>query len=99
MIKLIKKIDETVHYWEVWNDRKVLTVHYGTVGEEGESEEVKVPLFKSTEKVMARLADQRLEEGYEPIDEEILPEIIVQHKNAGLTMEKVLDNVILWKNS
>lgn len=91
MIKLIKKIDETVHYWEVWNDRKMLNIHYGIVGDEGESEEVKVPLFKSTEKEMARLADKKLEEGYELLDEEILPEIIVQHKNAGLTMEEALD--------
>lgn len=38
MIKMLKKQNDALHYWEVWydEDEKTFTVHYGQVGERGE---------------------------------------------------------------
>lgn len=57
MIKLYKKIDKKLHYWEIWeNDKKSATVHYGIVGEEGESKTIHSSLFSNhTTKIQKEL--------------------------------------------
>ena len=49
MIKLYKKIDDKLYYWEAWeNDEKSATVHWEIVGEEGESKIISSSLFSTT---------------------------------------------------
>lgn len=91
MIKLIKEINEQQHYWEVWNDGKTITEHWGVVGDAGESKEIKVSLFQRTDKVMGSLADEKMKEGYILLNEDQLPEIIIQHTNEGLDMEEAFE--------
>jgi predicted DNA-binding WGR domain protein len=91
MFKLIKEINEQQHYWEVWNDGKTITEHWGVVGDTGESKEMKVSLFQRTDKVMRNLADEKVKEGYIFLDEDQLPEIIIQHTNKDLSMEEAFE--------
>ena len=43
MIKLYKRIDGALHYWEAWDaDKKTKTVHWGKVGERGEDKRVEL---------------------------------------------------------
>jgi len=39
MIKMLKKKNDMLYYWEVWydEDNKTFTVHHGEVGERGEA--------------------------------------------------------------
>jgi predicted DNA-binding WGR domain protein len=78
MIKLIKNDDNKLHYWEVWEDNKTLTIHYGSVGDTGETEEMKLSLFQKAKKAMESLAEEKLIEGYEHLDEDELIELVVQ---------------------
>lgn len=91
MIKLVKEVDNELMYWEAWKDGKTLTVHYGVVGDTGETEEVKLKLFEKAEKVMEKLAEEKLNEGYEVLDEEELIEFVVQYPYEENEMEEALD--------
>ncbi|MFE0508054.1 WGR domain-containing protein [Peribacillus butanolivorans] len=91
MIKLIKKDDNKLLYWEVWEDKKTLTIHYGSVGDTGETEEMKISLFKKAEKVMETLAEEKLNEGYEHLDEDELTELVVQHSYEENQMQEALE--------
>lgn len=91
MLKLIKTINEQYHYWEVWNEGKTIIEHWGIVGNTGESKEMKVSLFQRTNKVMDNLADEKVKQGYVFLDEDQLPEIIIQHTNEGLSMKEAFE--------
>lgn len=78
-------------YWEVWEDDKTLQVHYGLVGNTGNTEEVKLNFFEKAEKVMEKLAEEKLNEGYEHLDEEELIELVVQHPYVEAQMEEALE--------
>jgi predicted DNA-binding WGR domain protein len=88
MIKLLKEVNQQQHFWEVWNDGKTITEHWGVVGDTGESKEIKVSLFQRTNKVMDSLANTKMNEGYVFADEDQLSEIIIQHTNKNLDMER-----------
>ena len=48
MIKLYKKINNQLHYWQTWeNDNNSTTVHWGIVGEEGTNKIVRSNLFSN----------------------------------------------------
>ncbi|MFC3209652.1 hypothetical protein [Planomicrobium okeanokoites] len=91
MIKLVKEVDNTVAYWEVWKDGKKLTVHSGFVGETGEAEEVKLKMFERAEKIMEELAEEKLAEGYDYLDEDELIELVLQYPYEEQHMEKALE--------
>ncbi|WP_017381918.1 hypothetical protein [Paenisporosarcina sp. TG-14] len=88
MIKLIKKVDNELIYWEAWKDGKTVTVHFGVVGDIGGTEEVKLKLFEKAEKVIGILAKEKLDEGYEHLDEEELIELVVQYRYEEDQMEE-----------
>lgn len=80
MIKLIKKVDDELVYWEAWKDDKTVTVHFGVVGDIGGTEELKLKLFENAQKTIEKLAEEKLDEGYEHLDEEELIELVVQYR-------------------
>ncbi|MGE6257484.1 hypothetical protein ACQKCU_06155 [Heyndrickxia sporothermodurans] len=90
MIKMIKQVNDEVLYWEVWKDGKALIIHYGTLGDVGETEEMKLSLFQKAEKLMDELAKERDDEGYEYLDEEELIELVVQYSYEEDEMEAPL---------
>jgi predicted DNA-binding WGR domain protein len=79
LIKLIKQDEDETIYWEVWQDGRTLMIHYGTVGDTGETEEVKLPMFKRAEKVMDELAEGKVNEGFDYLEEDELIELVVQY--------------------
>lgn len=80
MIKLVKKDDNHLLYWEVWEDGKILTVHYGIVGDRGKTEEIKLSLFQKAEKAMEKLAEEKVNKGYEYLDEDKMIQLVVQFR-------------------
>jgi predicted DNA-binding WGR domain protein len=91
MIKLIKDVDNDLAYWEVWKDDKTLVVHFGIVGDTGETEEVKLKMFDKAEKVMEKLAQEKLNEGFEYLDEDELTELVVQYRYKEDEIEEALE--------
>lgn len=91
MIKLIKEINNKMAYWEVWKDGKILTIHSGFVGKTGDTNEVKLKMFERSEKIMENLAEEKLAEGYDYLDEDELIEIVLQYPYEEQHVEKALE--------
>lgn len=91
MIKMKKLVDEKAFYWEVWQDGKLLVIHYGIVGDTGETEEKKLSLFQRAEKLMDELAEVKANDGYEYIDEDELFELVVQYSYEEDEMDAILE--------
>lgn len=93
---MIKQVDDKVLYWEVWQDGNTLIIHYGTVGDTGETEEKNLSLFHKTDKVMNELAQKKINEGYDFLDDDKLIELVVQytyHESEMAAMLKKRHNV------
>ncbi len=88
---MMKQVDDDVLYWEVWQDGKTLIIHYGHVGDTGETEEKKLSLFQKGEKLMDELAEEKANEGYEYLDEDELSELVVQYSYEENQMEATLE--------
>ncbi|WP_130068138.1 hypothetical protein [Bacillus albus] len=91
MIKLIKQGIDKMLYWEVWEDERILIVHYGCVGDEGEMYEIKVPVFQRAEIEMKKLVDEQLANGYKELDEEELIEFVLQYVYTDDQLEDGLE--------
>lgn len=91
MIKLTKKVKDGILYWEVWEDDKTLLIHYGNIGSTGETQEIKLSLFQKAERIMQKLAEEKINEGYEYIDEEQLIELVIQYSYADGEIEVALE--------
>ena len=53
MIKLYKKDGDRLLYWETWEDGGKHTMHWGVVGDEGETQAVRSGLFRDAGKTVA----------------------------------------------
>ncbi len=69
MLKLYKMDDQPPRYWETWdNDDGSHTVHWGVLGETGETKTVKSSLLKkATDKIQSEI-DGFVSKGYRPIE-------------------------------
>jgi hypothetical protein len=71
MLKLYKRIDGVLHYWETWDDdAKSGTIHWGIVGEKGQMKEIKSGLLSNFRKEIQREVDKKMQDGYQEIDAE-----------------------------
>ncbi|MGG3235045.1 WGR domain-containing protein [Priestia flexa] len=91
VIKMLKEVNGELLYWEVWEDEKTLLIHYGRVGDAGETQEKKLSRLHNAEKLMEALAEAKVDEGYDYIDEDELIELVVQYSYEDGEMEEVLD--------
>jgi hypothetical protein len=83
MLKLYKKIDDQLFYWETWDkDSKTGIIHWGVVGEKGESKEIKSGLFSSFRKPIQKEIELKINEGYTEFDDD---------ENVYLEIEYVID--------
>jgi predicted DNA-binding WGR domain protein len=90
LIKLIKKVKNQLLYWEVWESGKTLIVHFGTVGDTGKTEEIKLSLFQKAEKTMVKLVEEKVSNGYEYLDESKMIQFVVQYRYEEGEMEATL---------
>ncbi len=71
MLKLYKRFDNQLHYWETWEkDEKTAIIHWGLVGLRGQDKEIKGGLFSSFRKTVQKEIEDKLNEGYIEFDEE-----------------------------
>ncbi|WP_211243849.1 hypothetical protein [Runella limosa] len=92
MHKLYKLIGNQLHYWETWDkDEKTAIVHWGIVGQRGQSKEIKSQLFSNFRKAVQKEIDKKLKEGYAEFDEEKIAYLEIEYKIDGFGTEQDLD--------
>ncbi len=84
MIKLYRRTDEGLAYWETWESGGEHTVHWGKVGERGQSETVRGSFFRSAAKVVAAKIAEKKKEGYEEIADEDQHTLMIEYAVEGM---------------
>ncbi|AGP76879.1 hypothetical protein I633_02885 [Alteromonas mediterranea 615] len=83
MLKLYKFTDTKKEYWETWdNDDGSHTVHWGELGTNGQSKEVKGSLLKKPEKIIQKEVDEMVSNGFRPIEEEYT--LLIEYEVEGM---------------
>jgi len=91
MIKLYRKTDDAIHYWETWDNNGVHTIHWGKLGERGQSNELKDSLFRSASKAIKPQIEEKQAEGYEEIPTEDHHVLLIEFAVEGMGSTKDLD--------
>ena len=86
MIKLYKKIDGILHYWECWDseDKKSATIHWGAVGDRGQDEVVSASTASGCQKLVQAEINQVVAEGYSEIPDEELHVLLIEYTIDGV---------------
>lgn len=101
-IKLYKREGDALSYWEAWESDEKIIVHQGRAGEDGEVEDL-----KATKSAREKVEAERLRktaEGYAPIPEEEMSELMIEYKVADDAdhsdwldeLENLLDDTLGW---
>jgi predicted DNA-binding WGR domain protein len=106
MIKLYRKSEEGIHYWETWDHNGMHTVHWGKLGERGQSKELKSSLFRSATKAVQAQIEEKKAEGYQeiPVEEHHVSLIEYAVQGMGTTtdldkrhrLESRMDEILGW---
>ena len=91
MIKLYKKSDAGSHYWETWENNGVHTIHWGTLGERGQSKEIKDAFLKPAAKVVRSEMNKMIDQGYEeiPVEDQVI--LLIEYPVDGMGNTNDLD--------
>jgi hypothetical protein len=85
MLKLYKEIDGKLNYWETWDQgENVATIHWGIVGEEGQTTQVKSGLFSNFKDKVQQEIKKKLEDEYKQLDPESLRRLIIEYRIDGI---------------
>lgn len=92
MLKLYKMDDRPPRYWETWdNTDGSHTVHWGVLGQTGETRTVKPSLLKrATRKIQVEI-DSLVSEGYRPIEMDSHRILLVEYSVDGFGNSDDLD--------
>jgi hypothetical protein len=107
MLKLYKRIDNKLLYWETWEkDSNTGIVHWGKVGEKGETKEVKSTLFSSYRGKVQKEANAFVQNGYKEFDPDELFTLLIEFSVDGIgtpkdltkrtRLEERMDEVLGW---
>jgi len=99
MLKLYKRIDDKIYYWETW-DRNWFSgiIHWGILGQHGKDKTVKSGLFKSFKKEVQKEIDNKLAEGYKQIEIDDHYTLLIEYSVDGMGTEKDLEKRHLLQN-
>jgi len=78
MLKLYKRGPSGILYWEAWTADRAVTVHWGQVGERGQTQRLEVAPDQSAESVIAAAAARPHACGFTEAPRESLHELVVQ---------------------
>ena len=81
MLKLYRKIDAKIEYWETWDaNKKIGIIHWGVVGERGQDKELKGSFFNDFHKVIQSEIDKMIQQGFAPVEDENIHRLIIEYK-------------------
>jgi hypothetical protein len=70
-MKLYKRVDNEIHYWETWDiSKNKAAIHNGIVGQRGNYREVTSGLFTSFRKEVQNEITENCKDGYQEVDNE-----------------------------
>jgi hypothetical protein len=107
MLKLYKRSDNEILYWETWDkDEKTGVVHWGVVGQRGEDKEIKSGLFTNFRKEIQKEVTKQIENGFDEIEDDDLFTLLIEFKVDGMgtpedvekrtRLQKEMDEVLGW---
>lgn len=92
MLKLYKLTDSSKKYWETWdNGDDSHTVHWGTLGERGDSKIIKKSPFRKPDTMIQGEIDALVADGYRPVDEDQERRLMIEFSVEGLGEPEDLD--------
>ena len=107
MLKLYRGSPEITHYWETWDNKDGShTVHWGRLGDTGQSKRVESSASEDASKLVQSEKDERISEGFRPLAPEehriLLIEFAVDGHGDGEdlskrhSLEDRLDETLGW---
>lgn len=78
LLKLYKTDEDKTLYWEAWHEGDEIIIHFGIVGDPGETTNIPLPEFEPPETAIQGHADEAREAGFAEIDPTDLFELVVQ---------------------
>lgn len=91
-MKLYRFTDSKKEYWEVWdNGDKSHTIHWGQLGNKGQSKIVKSSFFKKAETIIQNEIDILVSEGFHEIDDEEQITLLIEYAVDGMGNAEDLD--------
>src|SRR5262249_36434710 len=91
MLKLYKKTDQGILYWEAWENNGKLTIHEGVIGEEGDTRETSILPKRSADETIEIESEIPLEHGYSEIPIEDHVELLIHYSTATWGSTEDLD--------
>jgi len=80
MMKLYKKSQGTVLYWEAWENQGVVTIHCGVIGDKGRSREIQVGSARDADSIIAEEAAVPRRDGFRELPEEEQISFVIQYR-------------------
>jgi hypothetical protein len=106
MIKLYKTSDDT-RYWEAWSTATGVTIHWGVVGDQGQTREIQLGHGENPTTIIEREAKQPKKEGYCKIPNSKLSRLVIQYRIDGMgevsdldkrvKVEQLMNECLGWK--
>ncbi len=90
MLKLYRTTGDRREYWEAWENDRTITVHWGDLGERGETREVPLKGREDSSKAIEREAEPARAEGFRSIAEGELARVVIQYRVDGMGTTKSL---------
>ena len=90
MIKL-HKTDERARYWEAWSTAEGVTIHWGILGDRGETREIRLRPGENPNQIIEREAKEPKKAGFKRIPTSKLERLVIQYKVAGMGEGRDLD--------
>lgn len=84
MTKLYRKTEVGTHYWETWQNGKIHTIHWGKLGERGQTKEIADSLFRSATKTIQAQINEKIAEGYQEIPDEEHHVLLIEYAVQGM---------------
>jgi len=68
MTQTIYKLEnDTLHYWEIWEEEDHYVMHWGVMGEKGEVQAID-SIFGASQRIVNKMIDDKLAKGYDILD-------------------------------
>jgi predicted DNA-binding WGR domain protein len=91
MTKLYRHRDDAIQYWETWDNEGVHTVHWGALGEKGQSKELRDSFLLSAAKTVNAEIQKKRDEGYQEISPDKHHVLLIEYPIQGMGNTTDLD--------
>lgn len=98
MLKLYKKSKDGTQYWEAWDADGEVMVHWGTLGDRGQTQAIKLESGKRASAIIRRESNAPRQEGYKSIPISRLARIVIQFPIEGMGTPQDLDKRVQVEN-